>query len=122
MPRVRLVLDDSVVAPGDSVSGRIIGTDAFGGVQRLAVRLCIDTGFFTARINPFRADSASFRFLLPVPGDTPENSLVIVEGQVNDAQDFYVVEQDTIVARSAGVTPGPSPRQPSCARPAVGAR
>lgn len=121
VPQVRLELDDTVVAPGDSVGGRIVGTDEIGGVLRLAVRLCIDTGFFTARINPFRVDSASFRFLLPVPASTPENSLVIVEGQVNDAQDFFVVRQDTIVARSPGVPPAPATRQPSCERPTTGA-
>jgi hypothetical protein len=117
VPRVRFELEDTVVAPGDSVRGRIHGGDTHGGIVRLAVRICIDSGFLTARLNYDRADTANFRFLLPVPASTPENMLVIVEGQVNDDQDFFVTTQDTIVARSPGVAPGPPPRQPSCARP-----
>lgn len=117
VPRVGFVLEDTVVAPGDSVRGRIYGGDTHGGIVRLAARICIDSGFLTARLNYDRADTANFRFLLPVPASTAENMLVIVEGQVNDDQDFFVTTQDTIVARSPGVAPGPSPRQPSCARP-----
>lgn len=116
VPRVYLDIDTDVVAPGDTVRGRISAGDGFGGIVRLAARICIDSGFPTARLSYDRADSASFRFLLPVPASTPQNALVIVEGQVNDEQNFFVTTQDTIVARSPGVAPGPSPRQPTCAR------
>ena len=116
MPRVYLQIDDDVVAPGDSVRGRILGGDTYGGIVRLAARICIDSGFQTAHLSYDRSDSASFRFLLPVPASTPQNALVIVEGQVNDEQNFFVTTQDTIVARSEGVPPGPSPLQPTCAR------
>lgn len=116
VPRLYLEIDSTVVAPGDSVRGRISAGDSFGGIVRLAVRICIDSGFLTARLNYDRADTASFRFLLPVPDSTPQNALVIVEGQVNDEQTFFVTTQDTIVARSPGVAPGPSPLQPTCAR------
>ena len=108
--------DTGVVAPGDSVRGRISAGDSFGGILRLAVRICIDSGFQTAFANYDRADSVSTRFKLPVPASTPQNALVIVEGQVNDEQSFFITTQDTIVARSPGVQPGPSPRQPTCAR------
>ena len=117
VPRVTIEVDDSVVAPGGSVLGRISGGDTFGGIVRLAAHICIDSGFQTARLNYDGVDTASFRFQLPVPASTPENMLVIVEGQVNDEQEFFVTTQDTIVARSPGVEPGPSPRQPTCARP-----
>ena len=116
VPRVYLQIDDDVVAPGDSVRGRILGGDTYGGIVRLAARICIDSGFQTAHLSYDRADSASFRFLLPVPASTPQNALVIVEGQVNDEQNFFVTTQDTIVARSEGVPPGPAPLQPTCAR------
>jgi hypothetical protein len=116
VPRVYLELDTNVVVPGDSVRGRISAGDDFGGIVRLAARICIDSGFQTARLNYDRADSASFRFLLPVPASTRQNALVIVEGQVNDEQSFFVTTQDTIVARSPDVPPGPSPGQPTCAR------
>ena len=116
VPRVYIALESDVVVPGDTVRGRISAGDDFGGILRLAARICIDSGFQTARLNYDRADSASFRFLLPVPASTPQNALVIVEGQVNDEQNFFVTTQDTIVARSPGVPPGPSPLQPTCAR------
>ena len=116
VPRVYLDLESDVVVPGDTVRGRISAGDSFGGIVRLAARICIDSGFQTARLGYDRADSASFRFLLPVPASTPQNALVIVEGQVNDEQNFFVTTQDTIVARSPGIPPGPSPRQPTCAR------
>ena len=116
VPRLYLDVDTDVVAPGDTVRGRISAGDDFGGILRLAARICIDSGFQTARLNYDREDSASFRFLLPVPASTPQNALVIVEGQVNDEQNFFVTTQDTIVARSPGIPPGPSPRQPTCAR------
>ena len=116
VPRVYLELDTNVVAPGDTVRGRVSGGDSFGGILRLAVRLCIDSGFQTAFANYDRADSASTRFRLPVPPSTPQNALVIVEGQINDEQNFFATTEDTIVARSPGVPPGPSPRQPTCAR------
>jgi hypothetical protein len=122
VPRVSFTLEDTIVVPGDTVRGRIFGGDTYGGIVRLAARICIDSGFLTARLNYDRADTATFRFLLPVPASTPENMLVIVEGQVNDDQDFFVTTQDTIVARSPGATPGPSPRQPTCARPGDAAR
>ena len=116
VPRVYLQLDQQVIAPGDDVTGRISAGDSFGGIVRLAAHICIDSGFQTAHLSYDRADSASFRFLLPVPASTPQNALVIVEGQVNDEQNFFVTTQDTIVARSEGVPPGPSPLQPTCAR------
>ena len=116
VPRVYVVLDTNVIAPGDTVRGRIYAGDSFGGILRLAVRICIDSGFPTARLSYDRADSASFGFKLPVPATTPENALVIVEGQVSDDQNFFVEKQDTIVARSPGGSPGPSPLQPTCAR------
>ena len=117
VPRLSLELDQREVAPGDTVRGRISGADDVGGIVRLAVRICIDTGFTTARLGYDRADTASFRFRLPVPDDTPENALVIVEGQINDDQNFFVTLQDTIVARLPNTPPGPSPLEPSCARP-----
>lgn len=116
VPRVYLAVDTDVVAPGDTVRGRISAGDDFGGIVRLAARICIDSGFQTARLSYNRADTASFRFLLPVPSTTPQNALVIVEGQVNDEQNFFVITQDTIVARSPGEPAGPPPRQPTCER------
>ena len=116
VPRVYLDVDQAVVAPGDSVRGRISGGDTYGGIVRLAARICIDSGFQTAHLSYDRSDTASFRFLLPVPATTSENMLVIVEGQVNDEQGFLVTTQDTIVARSPDASPAPSPRQPTCAR------
>lgn len=114
VPRVYLALDTNVVAPGDSVRGLIAAGDSYGGILRLAARICIDSAFQTAHLSYNRADSAAFRFLLPIPASTPQNTLVIVEGQVNDEQNFFVITQDTIVARSTGVPAGPSPRQPVC--------
>jgi hypothetical protein len=116
VPRVYVDVDADVVAPGDTVRGLLTGGDDFGGIVRLAVHICIDSGFQTAFANYDREDSASTRFRLPVPESTPENALVIVEGQVNDEQGFFVTTQDTIVARSPDVAPGPSPLQPTCAR------
>jgi hypothetical protein len=114
VPRVYLEVDTNVVAPGDSVRGLIAAGDNYGGILRLAARICIDSAFQTAHLSYDRADSASFRFLLPIPASTPQNTLVIVEGQVNDEQNFFVITQDTIIARSTGVPAGPSPRQPAC--------
>lgn len=121
-PSVVLLLDEDATAPGDTVKGRVIGVDRTGGISRLAVRLCIDTGFTTLRINPNYPDSIGFRFGILVPESTPQNALVIVEGSVNDAQGFSMVVQDTIVARSPGVPVEPPPRQPSCDRPGVSSR
>ena len=117
VPRLYLELDQTEIAPGDTVRGRIAGADDFGGVVRLAVRLCIDSGFDAAFLRGIREDSVGFRFRLPVPASTPENALVIVEAQVNDDQNFFVSLQDTIVARTPDTPPGPSPLEPSCARP-----
>lgn len=116
VPRVYLDIDTNVVVPGDTVRGRISAGDDFGGIVRLAARICIDSGFQSARLSYDRADTASFRFLLPVPASTPQNALVIVEGQVNDEQNFFVITQDTIVARSPGVPVAPATRQPTCER------
>ena len=121
-PSVVLELDADGTAPGDTVKGRVTGVDRTGGISRLAVRLCIDTGFTTLRINPNYPDSIGFRFAIPVPASTPQNALVIVEGSVNDAQGFSTIVQDTIVARSPGVPVEPPPRQPSCDRPGVSTR
>ena len=103
IPRLTLVLDADVVAPGDSVRGYVYAVDATGIIF---LQVTAETGDSTSsrRLNRISADSAHIDFSLRVPGDAPADAVVRVHAIARDTQDFEVTFTDTVFVR-IGVPP-----------------
>jgi hypothetical protein len=103
IPRLTLVLDAEVVAPGDSVRGYVYAVDATGIIF---LQVTAETGdsISSRRLNRISADSAHIDFSLRVPGDAPADAVVSVHAIARDTQDFEVTFTDTVFVR-IGVSP-----------------
>jgi hypothetical protein len=101
VPRVTLVLADSIVAPGDSVRGYAYALDATG-IIFLQVTATTNDSSFSKRLNRVSADSVRIDFALRVPGNAEGDVPVSVRALARDAQDFEVSVTDTVFVRIGG--------------------
>jgi len=98
LPRVTLVLDDSTVAPGDSVRGYAYAVDRTG-IIFLQVTATAGDSSSSKRLNRVSADSVKIDFALRVPGDAAGDAPVSVRAFARDNQDFEVTVTDTVFVR-----------------------
>lgn len=101
VPRITLVLSDSIVAPGDSVRGYAYAVDGTG-IIFLQVTATTRDSSSTKRLNRISADSAKIDFALRVPADAVGDEPVSVEAFARDNQDFEVSVTDTVFVRIRG--------------------
>jgi hypothetical protein len=104
VPRVTLLVDDSVVAPGGTVLGRANVTDESG---LIFVSVTVFTADSAARtqVNRIAAETVDLEFALGVSSAAVPDEVVSVRALARDNQDFEVTVTDTVFVR---VTP-PSP-------------
>jgi hypothetical protein len=98
VPRVILVLDDSTVAPGDSVRGYAYAVDATG-IIFFQVTAEVGDSAASRRLNRVSADSVQIDFALRVPANAPRDEAVSVRVVARDNQDFEVIVTDTVFVR-----------------------
>jgi hypothetical protein len=103
VPRVVLVLQDSIVAPGDSVRGYAYAVDATG-IVFLQVTATTKDSSSTRRLNRVSADSVKVDFALRVPANAPPDVPVSVRALARDTQDFEVSIEDTVFVRIRGAS------------------
>jgi len=101
VPQLTLVLEDSVVAPGDSVRGYAYATDATG-IVFLQVTASTTDSASSKRLNRVSADSVKIEFALRVPANAPRDEVVSVRALARDTQDFEVMVTDTVYVRVGG--------------------
>ena len=94
-PRLTLAVDDTVVAPGDTVRGTLTGVDATG-LTTLAVFLCTRDSTFRERLDFVSQDSATIEFAFPLPVTARVDDPVEVQAVAFDDQNFVV---DTATVR-----------------------
>src|SRR5688572_7078635 len=110
VPRLVLVLEDSIVAPGDSVRGYAYALDATG-IIFLQVSATTTDSISSRRLNRVSADSVKVDFALRVPANAPAGVPVGVHAIARDTQDFEVTVDDTVVVRvPGGARRSPAPR------------
>jgi hypothetical protein len=98
VPRVVLVLEDSTIAPGDSVRGFAYALDATG-IVFLQVTATTTDSISSKRLNRVSADSVKIDFALRVPANAPADVPVRVQALARDTQDFEVSIEDTVFVR-----------------------
>ena len=98
VPRVVLVLDDSTVAPGDSVRGFAYALDGTG-IVFLQVTATTTDSISSKRLNRVSADSVKIDFALRGPANAPADVPVRVRALARDTQDFEVSIEDTVFVR-----------------------
>ena len=98
VPRITLVLDDSIVAPGDSVRGYAYALDGTGIIY-LQVTATTGDSSSTKRLNRVSRDSVQIDFALRVPGNALGDAPVSVRAFARDNQDFEVSFTDTVFVR-----------------------
>jgi hypothetical protein len=98
VPRVTLVLDDSIVSPGDSVRGYAYALDGTG-IIFLQVTATTGDSLSSKRLNRVSADSVKIDFALRVPADAAGDTPVSVRAFARDNQDFEVSATDTVFVR-----------------------
>ena len=98
VPRVALVLQDSIVAPGDSIRGYAYAVDGTGIVFLLITATTSDSSS-SKRLNRISADSIKVDFALRVPANAPGDAPVSVRAFARDNQDFEVSVTDTVFVR-----------------------
>ena len=98
VPRITLVLDDSIVAPGDSVRGYAYALDGTGIVY-LQVTATTGDSSSSKRLNRVSRDSVQIDFALRVPGNAIGDAPVSVRAFARDNQDFEVTVTDTVFVR-----------------------
>jgi hypothetical protein len=103
VPRVVLVLDDSIVAAGDSVRGYAYAVDGTG-IVFLQVTASTPDSSSSKRLNRVSRDSVKIDFALRVPGNAPGDTPVSVRALARDTQDFEVSVTDTVFVR-VGASP-----------------
>ena len=101
VPRITLVLEDSVVTPGDSVRGYAYAVDATG-IVFLQVTAATTDSASSKRLNRVSADSVRIDFALRVPANAPRDEAVSVRALARDTQDFEVSVTDTVFVRIGG--------------------
>ena len=102
VPRVTLVLEDSVVAAGDTVRGRAWALD---GTGIIFFQVTVETSDSAAidRRNRISADSVMIEFALPVSSRAPLDERVIVTALARDDQEFEISATDTLYVRASPV-------------------
>ena len=98
VPRITLVLDDSIVVPGDSIRGYAYALDGTGIIY-LQVTATTGDSSSSRRLNRVSADSVKLDFALRVPGDAVGDAAVSVRAFARDNQDFEVSVTDTVFVR-----------------------
>ena len=97
-----LVLEDSIVAAGDTVRGRAWAVDRTGIIF---FQVSVETTDSTAldRRNRISADSITIDFALPVSSRAALDEAVIVTAVARDDQEFQVSTTDTVFVRASPV-------------------
>ena len=99
VPRVTLVLDDSVVAAGDTVHGRAWAVDGTG-IIFFQVTVEAADSIARDRRNRISADSVTIEFSLPVSRAALPDEAVVVTAVARDDQEFEVSVKDTVYVRA----------------------
>ena len=102
VPSVTLVVDDSVVAAGDTVRGRAWAVDGTGIILFQVTLETADSAAFDRR-NRISADSVMIEFALPVSSRALLNERVIITAFARDDQEFEVSATDTVYVRASPV-------------------
>ncbi len=100
VPRVTLVVDDSIVAPGGTVHGRAIVTDESGIIFFSVTVFTADSAART-QLNRVASDSIDLEFALRVASTAEPDGVVSVRALARDNQDFEVTATDTVYVRVA---------------------
>lgn len=103
IPRVTLVLEDSIVAPGGVLRGHAYAVDR-SGIIFFQVTAATADSTSGERLNRISADSVMIEFDLPVSSDALADEPVTVIAVARDDQDFEVSVTDTVFVR-VGDTP-----------------
>jgi hypothetical protein len=101
VPTLVLVLEDSIVTPGDSVRGYAYALDATG-IVFLQVTATTTDSISSQRLNRVSADSVKIDFALRVPANAPADVPVSIRAMARDTQDFEVAVDDTVFVRIRG--------------------
>ena len=104
VPRVTLVVDDSIVAAGDTVRGRAWALD---GTGIIFFQVTVETTDSVAidRRNRISADSVMIEFALPVSSRAPLDERVVITALARDDQEFEISATDTVFVRASVVRP-----------------
>lgn len=103
VPRVSLVLDDSIVAPGGVVRGTASATDRTGIIFFVVTASTTDSTSRT-QLNRIAADSVGIDFELRISSVATPDSPVSIRALARDNQDFEVSITDTVFVRVEGGT------------------
>jgi hypothetical protein len=99
VPTIVLTVNDSVVAPGGSITGRVVATDASGLVSVQVVATTLDS-LFRQRFDVITADSIDQTFNLHVSQTAPADSPVEIRATAFDNQNFAITVRDTAFVRT----------------------
>ena len=102
VPRVMLVLDDSIVAPGDTVRGRAWAVDGTGLIFFQVTAETSDSAAIDRR-NRISADSVMIEFALPVSSRALIDEAVVVTALARDNQEYEIRATDTVYVRASPV-------------------
>jgi len=100
VPRVTLVLDDSIVTAGDTIRGRAWAVDGTGLIYFQVTAETADSAAGERR-NRIGADSVMIEFALPVSSRAQLDERVIVTAIARDDQDFEIRVTDTAFVRAS---------------------
>ncbi len=102
VPRVTLVIDDSIVVAGDTVRGRAWAVD---GTGIIFFQVTVETADSIARDrrNRIAEDSIMIEFSLPVASTAPIDAAVVISAVARDNQEFEVSVTDTIYVRASPI-------------------
>jgi len=100
VPRVTLVLEDSVVTAGDTIRGRAWAVDGTGLIYFQVTAETADSAAGERR-NRIGADSVMIEFALPVSSRAQLDERVIVTAIARDDQDFEIRVTDTAFVRAS---------------------
>ena len=100
-PRVYLYVDETSVAPGGEIFGRVSAADS-DGIIYIAAQLVIDGD--TARpqrsfAGDFQGDTVDFAFSFTVKHGFPSGTQLFISATVRDEQNFEVTRSDTSLIR-----------------------
>ena len=102
VPRVMLILDDSVVAAGDTVRGQAWAVDETG-IIFFQVSAETRDSVAVDRRNRISADSVTIDFALPVSSRALPDEAVVIIAVARDDQEFEVSATDTVYVRASAV-------------------
>lgn len=102
VPRVTLVLEDSIVTAGDTIHGRAWAVDGTGLIYFQVTAETADSAAAERR-NRIGADSVMIEFALPVSSRAQLDERVIVTAIARDDQDFEIRAADTAFVRASRV-------------------